>query len=137
RPRTARRPGPRRRSARSRVRTRGSTGATPARESRRSRRPGRGPGPRPARSGAGTACRPRTTPRAGPSRSFGLDLLQGGLLQGHDGAGERGVAELTGEFLPVVDRPAHEVDHHAGALLVPGLLVQEEPGERGNRIDAR
>ena len=43
---------------------------------------------------------------------------------------------VGGEFLPVGERPLHEVDHHLRAGLVRRLLVQQHPGERRNRIGA-
>ena len=50
--------------------------------------------------------------------------------------GQRRVAELGGELLAVGQRPLHEVHHDLRLRLVLRVLVEEEPGERRDRIDA-
>src|SRR6188474_2816668 len=64
------------------------------------------------------------------------NLCQRRHLHLHDLLRQRRVAELGGVLLAVGERPLHELHHHLALRLVLRVLVEQQPGERGNRIGA-
>src|SRR5215471_9494078 len=65
-----------------------------------------------------------------------LDPVESRELELDDAFGKRRVAERGGVLLPVRQRPAREVLHDLPPSLVLRGLVEKEPGERGDRVDA-
>src|SRR6185295_242466 len=65
-----------------------------------------------------------------------FDLAKGRHLELDDGFGQRGVAQVGAVLLAVGQRPLHEVHHRLRLRLVLRVLVEEQPGEGRDRIDA-
>src|SRR5262245_17045267 len=68
------------------------------------------------------------------SETSELDSLERFHLESHDIRRQRRVAHVARELLPVGQGPLHELDHRLGLRLVLGVLVEEQPRERRDRI---
>ena len=80
------------------------------------------------------AAGPRRLQRASPHDT--LIVAERVHLELDDLGRQRRVAELGRELLAVGQRPLHEVHHDLALRLVLRVLVEQQPGERRNRIDA-
>src|SRR2546430_13699051 len=67
--------------------------------------------------------------------SLGLDLVQRLHFHLDHRLRQRRVSEVRRKLLSVGQRPLQEVDHRLGLLLVLRVLVEQQPGKRGDRID--
>src|SRR5689334_7044877 len=78
---------------------------------------------------------PRRTARVGVA-SGDTNFGERGQLHLHDFGRQRRVTQLRRELLPVAERPLHELDHRLALGLVLRVLVEQEPREGRDRVDA-
>src|SRR5512136_2907964 len=71
-----------------------------------------------------------------PFMSGLLDPAERRHLHLHDARGKGRVAELGAVLLPVGEGPLHEVHHDLGLRLVLRVLVEQQPREGRDRVDA-